>query len=119
MLVVNRFVIEESAAEPFAARARAALAVLAGRPGYCSGQLGRCVDDPRHWCLATEWESIGAYRRALSSYDVRVEATPLLAEALDEPSGYEVLAAAPPGGEVVVGGSDRAPDATTALRSRS
>jgi quinol monooxygenase YgiN len=119
VLVVSRFVVDEGTAEAFAARARAALATLAARPGYCSGQLGRSLDEPEHWCLVTEWESVGAYRRALSSYDVKVQASPLLAEALDEPSAYEILAAASPGGEVVVGDSDRAPDAATALRSRS
>jgi hypothetical protein len=34
---------------------------------------------------------VGAYRRALSSYDVRVGAVPLLSRALDEPSAYETL----------------------------
>jgi hypothetical protein len=39
-----------------------------------------------------------------------VYATPLLAESLDEPSAYEALAAAEPGGQVVAAASDRAPD---------
>ena len=33
---------------------------------------------------------------------------PLLAESVDEPSAYETLASAAPGGEVVVAASDRA-----------
>ncbi|HEU4422327.1 MAG TPA: antibiotic biosynthesis monooxygenase, partial [Pilimelia sp.] len=77
-------------------------------PGYQSGRLARALDDPAHWCLATEWESVGAYRRALGSYDVKVTATPLLAESLPEPSAYETLAAADPGGEVTTSHSDRA-----------
>jgi hypothetical protein len=55
----------------------------------------------------TEWESVGAYRRALSSYDVKLHATPLLARSLDEPSAYEVLAEAAVGGSVTVAASDR------------
>jgi hypothetical protein len=39
---------------------------------------------------------------------VKVHATPLLALSLDEPSGFETLASAAPGGEVVVEASDRA-----------
>jgi quinol monooxygenase YgiN len=114
VLVVTRFVVDQP--DPFLERAHTALATLATRPGYLSGRLARAVDEPDHWCLVTHWESVGAYRRALSSYEVKLHATPLLAEALDEPSAYEVLASAAPAGPVVVAGSDRA-DAP-ALRSR-
>ncbi|WP_433529458.1 antibiotic biosynthesis monooxygenase family protein [Micromonospora sp. CA-263727] len=107
MLVTNRFVVDDDA-EAFTARAHAALAALAARPGYLRGQLVRALDDPRHWCLVTEWESVGAYRRALGGFDVKVTAVPLLAESVDEPSAYEALASAPPGGDVVVVASDRA-----------
>lgn len=108
MLVLNRFVVAEEAAAAFVVRAHAALAALAACPGYRTGRLTRALDDPARWCLVTEWESVGAYRRALGSYDVKVTATPLLAESLDEPSAYETLAAAEPGGEVRTSPSDRA-----------
>jgi quinol monooxygenase YgiN len=115
LLVVTRFVVRQP--ETFLERAHTALAALADRPGYLRGQLGRSVDEPDTWCLITSWESVGAYRRALGSYEVKLHATPLLAEALDEPSAFEVLAAAEPAGPVTVAGSDRADDAT--LRSRT
>jgi hypothetical protein len=106
VLVVNRFVVDD---EPtFTSRAEAALAALAGRPGYLSGSFGRSVDEPDRWCLVTRWQSVGAYRRALSAFEVKVEATPLLAESLDEPSAYEVLLDAGPGGPVRAASSDRA-----------
>jgi quinol monooxygenase YgiN len=108
VLVTNRFVIDEGVAEPFTERAHAALAALAARPGYRRGELLRALDDPRHWILVTEWESVGTYRRALGAFEVKVDATPLLAESLDEPSAYEPLATAEPNGDVVVGRSDRA-----------
>ncbi|SCL67944.1 Antibiotic biosynthesis monooxygenase [Micromonospora citrea] len=108
MLVTNRFVVDVDVADGFTERAHAALAALAARPGYLRGQLVRALDDPRHWCLVTEWESVGAYRRALGGFDVKVTAVPLLAESVDEPSAYEALAAAAPGGDVVVTASDRA-----------
>jgi hypothetical protein len=41
--------------------------------------------------LTTEWENVGAYRRALSSYEVKVGAVALLSTAIDEPSAYEVV----------------------------
>lgn len=115
MLVLNRFVVPPGAQDAFADRAHTALAALAERPGYLSGRLTRALDDPAYWTLVTEWESVGAYRRALGGFDVKVHATPLLSESLDEPSAYETLASAAPGGEVVVSASDRAPEAPDSL----
>ena len=108
MLVLNRFQVSPDAQDDFAARAHTALAALAERPGYLSGRLTRALDDPAWWTLVTEWESVGAYRRALGGFDVKVHATPLLAESIDEPSAFEPLARAEPGGQVVVTASDRA-----------
>lgn len=110
MLVLNRFVVAEEAADGFTERAHAALAALAARPGYRSGQLTRGLDEPTAWCLVTEWESVGSYRRALGAFDVRIHATPLLAESLDEPSAFEPLATASPGGAVEARPSDRSVD---------
>jgi hypothetical protein len=108
VLVINRFVVDEQQAGDFVQRAHTALAALAARPGYRSGRLTRALDDPSQWCLVTEWESVGTYRRALGAYDVKVQATPLLAESVDEPSAYEDLATAAPGGAVATMTSDRA-----------
>ena len=44
MLVLNRFVVPPDAHDAFAARAHAALAALAERPGYLSGRLTRALD---------------------------------------------------------------------------
>lgn len=69
----------------------AAIGVLATRPGYVGGTIGRNLDEPSLWVLTTTWEHVGAYRRALSSYDVKLGAVPLLSRAVDEPSAYEVV----------------------------
>lgn len=90
MLVVNRFQVEESDAA-FAGDVAAAHALLAARPGYVGGAVGRNVDDPTLWVLETRWTNVGSYRRALSAYDVKLGAVPLLSRAIDEPSAYEVL----------------------------
>jgi quinol monooxygenase YgiN len=102
VLVVNRFRVPEDEAATFRADLEAALAVLATRRGYVDGRLGRNVDDPTLWVLTTTWENVGSYRRALSSYDVKLGAVPLLARALDEPSAYEVV---DPGTALNVGSS--------------
>ncbi|OLE22355.1 MAG: antibiotic biosynthesis monooxygenase [Actinobacteria bacterium 13_1_20CM_3_71_11] len=107
MLVVNRFVVTGDDTD-FRTRAGAALAALGARPGYVRGRLGRAYDEPGQWMLITEWESVGAYRRALSAYDVKVNATPLLAQAQDEASAFEILGDAGPGGPVTYAESDLA-----------
>jgi hypothetical protein len=104
-------------AEEFAARGRAALAAFAGCAGFVSGRLGRAADDPRWWCLVTSWQSVGAYRRALSSWQVKLDAAPLLADSVEEPSAYEVLATTD-GGPVETAGSDRSAGPGGAGRSR-
>jgi quinol monooxygenase YgiN len=108
MLVLNRFVVPPDTQDGFVERAQAALAALADRPGYLSGRLTRALDDPAHWTMVTEWESVGAYRRALGAFEVKVQSVPLLSESLDEPSAFETLASAAPGGPVEVAASDRA-----------
>lgn len=108
MLVLNRFSVPAETSDGFRAQAHAALAALARTPGYHSGRLTRALEDPADWVLVTEWESVGAYRRALGAFDVKMHATPLLALSLDEPSAFETLASAEPGADVVISASDRA-----------
>jgi quinol monooxygenase YgiN len=93
VLVVNRFRVAEEDAEAFRLELMAAHEALAKRPGYVDGTVGRNVDDPSLWMLHTRWENVGSYRRALSSYDVKLNAVPLLSRAVDEPSAYEIVTA--------------------------
>jgi quinol monooxygenase YgiN len=91
VLVVSRFRVPEADGPSFREGIATAHAALAERPGYVGGEVGRNLDDPELWVLTTRWEHVGAYRRALSSYDVKLHAVPLLSRALDEPSAYEVV----------------------------
>ena len=91
MLVVARFDVPEGESAAFLPKAQAALAAFAARPGYVRGRIGRAADDPTLWVLTTEWTGVGAYRRSLSAYDVKVDAAPLLSLGRDEPSGFELL----------------------------
>jgi quinol monooxygenase YgiN len=88
VIVVNRFRVEQGDGE-FQAAAHAALSALAARPGYVGGLVGRNLDDPDLWLITTTWADVGSYRRALSAYDVKVTAVPLLSRSVDEPSAYE------------------------------
>ena len=91
MIVVTRYRVPDSDVEAFAREARAALDVLATRPGWIRGRIGRNTDEPDLWVLTTEWLNVGSYRRALSPYEVKMTAVPLLSRCLDEPTAYEVV----------------------------
>lgn len=88
MIVLTRFRVADTIVA-FRAQAEAAIALLAGKPGFVSADLGRNVDDPELWTITTRWQNVGSYRRALSGFDARTVVVPLLSMALDEPSAYE------------------------------
>lgn len=89
MLVVSRFRVPVPDGEAFRADLATAREALAACAGYAGGEIGRNVDDPELWVLTTRWANVGSYRRALSSYDVKLRAWPVLVNALEEPSAYE------------------------------
>ena len=74
----------------FETRLAAAVEVLSRQRGFVAARAGRNADDPELLALTMEWENIGSYRRALSPYEVKVAAVPLLSEAIDEPTAYEL-----------------------------
>jgi hypothetical protein len=123
LLVLTRYVVDdpaggESAGESFRLRARDALEALTAQPGCRAGHVGRALDDPRRWVLQTEWDSVGAYRRALSAYDVKVRAVPLMYSQIDEATAYEALVRSGPDG-LVEAESDLAAGAATATPRRA
>jgi quinol monooxygenase YgiN len=91
VLVVTRYRVDAGDRQAFLSRAAAALAALAERPGFVTGDVGRNVDDDALFTLTTRWRDTGSYRRALGGFDVKTTAVPLLSLALDEPTAYEVL----------------------------
>ena len=113
VLVVTRYSVPEHEGRDFYAKAKSAIKVLAEQPGYVRGRVGRATDEPSQWVVVTEWQNVGAYRRAIGTYTVRVGAVPLLVLARDEPTAYEILYAdrLDPEGGTAEWGSDRAADA--------
>ena len=97
VLVVTRYSVPTDEAGEFLDLARAALQALTARPGCTNGRVGRAVDDPTAWTLTTTWDSVGAYRRALSAYDVKLHAVPVMYRAVDEPTAFEDLLTWTPG----------------------
>ena len=91
LLVIGRFRVATSDRETFHLAAADAIEALAAQPGCRAASLGQSTDDPELLVIRTEWEGVGSYRRALSSFDVKVRAIPLLSSAIDEPSAYELI----------------------------
>lgn len=91
MIVISRHRVPIDQQETFVADARSALALLAARDGCRGVTIGRASDDAELLVLTSEWADVGSYRHALSAFEVKVGAVPLLSTAIDEPTAFEVL----------------------------
>lgn len=91
MLVISRFRYADDDLDQARTELALCLDGLGAKPGFVGGSVGRAVDDPTLWVLETRWQNVGAYRRALSAYDIKMTVVPLLSHAVDEPSAYEVI----------------------------
>ncbi|MFI9006454.1 antibiotic biosynthesis monooxygenase [Actinosynnema sp. NPDC053489] len=98
MLLVCRFTVAETGVEAFTGRVDRALALLTAQAGCRRAQLSRSTDEADRFVLTVEFDSVVAYRRALSPFEVREHVVPLLSEAAtDEPAAYEPLLVAADG----------------------
>ncbi len=98
MLLVCRFEIDEESTDGFLERAEHALGLLTAGAGCLSAELARAADQDRSWVLVARFESVSAYRRAMSGVEVRQSVVPLLSEArIDDPAAHEVLVSASQG----------------------
>ena len=89
MLAIARFTTPLAEATEFEAQLSVALEAFSACAGFVSGEFGQNLDDLTLWSLVTHWENVGSYRRALSNLNVKMNAIPLLAQAIDEPGAYE------------------------------
>jgi hypothetical protein len=89
MLAIARFSTPLAQAAEFEAQLSVALEAFSACAGFVSGEFGQNLDDTTMWSLVTHWENVGSYRRALSNLNVKMNAIPLLARAIDEPGAYE------------------------------
>ena len=91
VLVVTRYRVADRDADAFRRDAGEAMSVLSERAGFVAGWLGRNADEPDLWTLTLLWRDVGSYRRALSVFEVKMTAVPLLSRALDEPGAYVLV----------------------------
>ena len=90
MFAIARFSVPLADALRFDVQLQTALEAFAACNGYVSGEIGQNLDDPTMWSMTTHWENVGSYRRALSNLNVKMNAIPILAQAIDEPGAYEL-----------------------------
>lgn len=93
--MVIRFRVDETAQPEFLERLATAVEVLSRQRGFVAARTGRNADDPELLALSMEWVNIGSYRRALSPYEVKVAAVPILSQAIDEPTAYDLIGSVP------------------------
>lgn len=89
MHAIARFSVPLGSAAHFQSEIGAALEGFSKCQGFLDGHYGQNLDDPTLWSLVTYWENVGSYRRALGNNDVKMNAIPTLARAIDEPGAYE------------------------------
>jgi hypothetical protein len=89
MFATARFTVALADAAHFEAQLHAALDAFSHCAGFKSGEFGQNLDELTLWSLVTHWENVGSYRRALSNNNVKMNAIPILAQAIDEPGAYE------------------------------
>ncbi|TEX51015.1 MAG: hypothetical protein B7C55_07765 [Actinomycetales bacterium mxb001] len=73
------------------AQLRNCVALLSTKAGFINAHMARAIDESELIVLQLGWDTVGSYRRALSAYDVKVEVVPVMSQALDEPTAFEVL----------------------------
>lgn len=91
MLAVNRIRAQRDDPAILLEQVGALIDALAGQPGFVRAQVGRNLDEPDLWVLITEWDSVGTYRRGLSSHVVKASGYPIFLQMQDEPGAYEQL----------------------------
>jgi len=98
VLVVSRYRVETDRTA-WLAQMRAGLAVLGESAGFIRGQIAQATDDAALMVVSTSWTGVGAYRRALSRFEVKMQMIPLLSTAIDEPSAFESVVVLDESGE--------------------
>ena len=91
LVVMNRFRVAEHEAAQFSEDSRVALATLAESVGFIDGLIAASTDEADLRLITTRWVNVGSYRRALSRFEVKMSAIPLLSKAIDESSAFEAV----------------------------
>ena len=65
--------------------------LVAQSPGFLSSELGQSTDSLQDLTLIHRWEGVGAYRKFLSRYEVKLEVIPFLSKFTKESVTVEII----------------------------
>lgn len=91
MLVITKHRVQSDQMSDWLKSAKSAILPLAACAGCLGTEIGLATDEADLAVVVTKWESVGAYRRALSNFDVKMQSIPFLSTAVDESSAFEVV----------------------------
>lgn len=91
LVVISRFRVSVQGRSDFLQSMDTAIMILTRQAGCLAASLGQSTDEADLLLLRTEWAGVGAYRKALSAYEVKVSVVPLLSQAVDESSAFETI----------------------------
>ncbi len=89
--MITRHRVNQTELPTWLESAKVALAPIATQPGCISAEIGLATDEPDLVSVVTRWDGVGAYRRALSNLDVKMQSIPFLSTAIDESSAFEII----------------------------
>ena len=88
-VVITRYRVQDF--DAWLPTAREAFAPLVTQATCLGGDICASIDDPNLAVVITRWPSVGDYRRAMSSFDVKMYTVPMLSASIDEPTTFELL----------------------------
>ena len=91
MLVITRHRVAQIDLPDWLEVAKSSLAPLAAQPGCLSAEIALATDEPDLVAVVTKWAGVGAYRRALSNFEVKMVSIPFLSTAIDESTAFELI----------------------------
>ncbi len=86
--------------------------LCAQSPGFLSGELGQSTDSLEDFTVIHRWADVGAYRKFLSRYEVKLEVIPFLSTFTKDSVTVEIIMDSQ-SGQVESGTSSLASDAQT------
>lgn len=91
LLVITKHRVHPNEMASWTQSAKTAISPLAACAGCLGTEIGLATDEADLAVVVSKWENVGAYRRALSNFEVKMHSIPFLSTAVDESSAFELI----------------------------
>ena len=91
LLVITKHLVHPHEMPTWIESAKSAIEPLAACAGCLGTEIGLATDEADLAVVVSKWENVGAYRRALSNFEVKMHSIPFLSTAVDESSAFELI----------------------------